>query len=259
MERSPDRRALIGALLLGAIAAGLIVAYLASRDSGSGAAPARSLSVLVATQDIAAGTEITSQMVGLRSIPEQAVLADAATSLADAVGNTARYPIPQGAQISPSLFVDTPSVQALSFQIPAGMRGFTIPVDITKSPAAVLAPGDFVDVIVTAEIQLLGLEAATPVAEDDDPPRGAVTLLQNLQVLAVQRTFVQNGVVYDSSVRGTPPEEESVTYVTLAVAPNQAQLLWLATQEGAVTLSLRAFGDDTIVDVQPVTEPVRLP
>ncbi|MGE5596921.1 MAG: RcpC/CpaB family pilus assembly protein, partial [Hyphomicrobiales bacterium] len=81
-----------------------------------------------------------------------------------------------------------------------------------------------------------------------------------VQVLAVQREFVDDGVPYDASTRGEPiGDDDKVNYVTLAVTPEQAQLLWLASQEGALTLSLRPFGDDAAAALTPIAEPIPLP
>lgn len=75
----------------------------------------------------------------------------------------------------------------------------------------------------------------------------------------MQRQYVEGGVPYDPSVRGTLPKESNITYVTLAVTPEQAQLLTLAVEKAKLlTLSLRPFGDDGIKELPPVVEPLRL-
>jgi pilus assembly protein CpaB len=260
------KKALFGALILGAIAAGLIVAFLASRDNGNGTNPlAAPISVVVASQDIAAGTVITDSMLQLRAIPKELVVAGGMQDVKDVAGVTARYPIAKGEQVSSARLVEAAKAKTLSVQIPVGLRGFTIPVDVTKSPAGVVAPGDFVDVIVSGDLERLGsAPGAAPATlgaagANGDKPKAAVTLLQNVQVLTVQRTYADNGVVYDSATRGDAPgEKDDVTYLTLAVTPEQAQLLWLASQEGKVTVSLRAFGDDKIADLGAVAEPIRV-
>ena len=255
-----DRRVLILALVLGAIAAGLIVAYLASRDSGTKTVTVATTQVVVAGQDIPAGAAIESSMVALKALPETAVLKDAATSLDQVTGETARYPIPKGEQVTSARLVAPAKGKIISFQIPKGMRGFTIPVSVSNSPAALLAPGDFVDVITVAGQGTLQVGAAAPApgVTSNNDLRSAVTLLQNVQVLSVQKDYVDNGVPYDASVRGDPPADKSIGYVMLAVTPDQAQLLWLASQEGKVTLTLRAFGDDAIATLAPISEPVRI-
>jgi pilus assembly protein CpaB len=261
--RSVDLRVLVLALVLGAVAAGLIVAYLASRDSGGGeAAAVPTVSVVVASEDIAAGKKVTDSMVELKALPETAVISDAATAKEQVVGQTLRYPVAKGEQLSNLRLVEPPKTQSLSFQIPQGMRGFTVPVSVNNSPAALLAPGDFVDVLVSVDSDKLAVgQPPTPVASQgsSETPKAVVTLLQNVQVLSVQRDYVDNGVPYDPSVRGEPPKDDSVSYVTLSLTPEQAQTLWLASQDGAVTLALRAFGDGEIKTLGPVTEPLSVP
>ena len=261
--RSVDLRVLLLALILGVVAAGLIVAYLASRDSGGGeTAAVPTLSVVVASEDIAAGQKVTDSMVELKALPETAVISDAATAKEQVIGQTLRYPVAKGEQLNNLRLVEPPKTQSLSFQIPQGMRGFTIPVTVSDSPAALLAPGDFVDVLVSVDIDRLAVgQPPVPVPTEGalENPKAAVTLLQNVQVLSVQRDYVDNGVPYDPSVRGEPPKDDSVSYVTLSLTPEQAQVLWLASQDGAVTLALRAFGDGEIKTLGPVTEPLQVP
>ncbi|MEZ4503843.1 MAG: Flp pilus assembly protein CpaB [Dehalococcoidia bacterium] len=262
--RMADRRILIVALILGAVAAGLAVAFLVSADQEPAPEPlADARSVIVATKPIEAGTKITEDMLEVRELPASAVIEGASSDLELVVGETARYPIAQGEQVNAVRLVAPVEVQALSFQIPEGMRGVTIPVSVNESPAALLAPGDFVDVLVAADAEnlvtpatvltgpSLSVEASTLAGDR----KAAATLLQNIQVLTVQRAYVANGVPYDPSVRGVPPEDDGVSYVTLALSPEQAQLLWLASQDGELTLTLRAFGDD---HVSPVGTSTRL-
>ena len=259
---SADRRVLIVALVLGAIAAGLAVAFLASAGGGSEPDPLASAAtrpVVVAAVEIPIGTILDESMLEIRELPLSAVIDDAAEEFDQAVGFTARYPFTAGEQLSNVRLVEPPKVQALSFQIPDGLRGFTLPVSINDSPAALLAPGDFVDLLVVGPIdQLVTAEstfttrstlvsAPSLLGSAEDVPNAVTTLLQNIQVLSVQRHYVENGLIYDESTRGTPPEEAAVSNVTLALTPAQAELVWLANQTGRLTLTLRAFGDDQIV------------
>ncbi len=268
-SRMADRRILIAALILGAIAAGLAVAFLASaRENETVVAPGDNVrTVVVASQEIAEGTIIAEDMLEVREVPLDAIVTGAATETSELVGQTARYPIATGEQINPLRLVPAVEVEALSFQIPLGMRGYTIPVSTSNSPASLLAPGDFVDVLVTGTaVELVTqqtLETGQPVIQvEQGDVLGAATLLQNVQVLSVQRLFVTTGQ-YEPSTRGAPPDNDNVSYVTLAVTPEQAQLLLLASQGGSLTLTLRAFGDDSIAPlgtiIGPVPQPVTVP
>lgn len=263
--RMADRRILMIALALGAVAAGLTVAMLASTpaamlDEGS-------RSVVVTRRAIEAGQPIGADDIALRELPTSAVVADAFVGLDQVLGQKARYPLAAGAQIGAAGVVASVAVQALSFQIPQGQRGFTIPVEENNSPAGVVAPGDFVDVLVAAPAKSLVVPAtagradSTPVLlgslDRDEEAEAVVTLLQNVQVLSVQRTYVENGVTYDPSVRGNAPEG-NVSHVTLSLTPDQSQLMWLASQKGKVTVTLRAFGDNASTDaLRPVIGPGR--
>jgi Flp pilus assembly protein CpaB len=248
------------------LAAVLVVVFLQSQQDDTAAETvAPTLAVVVAKQDIPSGTEVTAEMVEVRRLPEDALSGGYVGSTADVVGKTTRYPLNNGEQVTQSRLVEPLQVQALSFQIPQGLRGMTIPVSISETPAALIAPGDFVDVIMLIEAKFLvgpfGRELLdpTPIASlglEDEELRGAYTLMQNIQVLTVDRGYVDDGVVYDESVRGQPPEEgANVGFVTLAVTPEQAQALFLAQQEATLTIVLRPFGDDEEIELRPFLEP----
>ena len=142
------------------------------------------------------------------------------------VGQISRYPLAKGEQLGLNA-AKLGRSQALSFQIPDGLRAFTMPVSVSNSPAALIVPGDYVDLLVALDIIDFGQKS--PFLEEgeaaDEDWKGAVTLFQNLRVLAVQREYVDNGVPYDASIRGAPSAEGSGGYMTFAVTPEQAQLL----------------------------------
>lgn len=251
------RKVLIAALILGAITAGLVVAYLASQDQDSGLPIDDTIEVVVAREDIAVGATIERSMVEVRELPRTAAMTGAATDTSQVVGQTARYSMVEGEQFSIRRLVEPPKVRSLSFTIPEGMRGFTVPVDITRTPAELIVPGDFVDVIVTFSSvrQLPDGTYESVKVEGGEELESAVTLLQNVQVLAVQKEFVDDGVEYDASTRGEQSEDRTINNVTLSVSPEQAQTLALLSKDGTVTLALRGFGDDANAPLVPVSEP----
>ncbi len=253
-----DRRALVFALLLGAIAAILVFAYLKSLGS-RGEVAGTALPVVVASRDIQAGQRITDGMVEVKLLPEDAIASTAVKAKEQVVGQALRYPIARGEQLTNSRLVDAPTVAALSFQIPQGLRGFTVPVNVMKSPAALATPGDFVDVLAAFPAETLGLTppaaSQTSSARRDTDLSAAVTLIPNVQVLSVQGRYAEGIGIYESSTRAPPPKEVNVTYLTLAVTPEQAQLLTLAVDKASfLTISLRAFGDAEKPQMEPLPE-----
>lgn len=257
-----SRRPLILALVLGAIAAGLVVAVLANSGSNktSSTASSASVPVVVARDYIAVGTQITADMVEVKQIPQTAAISDPISAISSVVGQVTRFPVNANEQISQGRLIQAAQAKSLSFVIPAGLRAVAVPVDKTSSPSELIAPGDFVDVLVTANaVDLTAAGQAAAAANNANSNfKASVTLLQNVQVLSIQKNFVDNGVPYDVTVRGTPDSKTDGNYVTLALTPDQAQLLTLASQDGKVTLALRAFGDDKVAPVAPVTEPVAI-
>lgn len=253
--RKTNRRALILALILGMVAAVLTLIFLSSQGDASVEQPViTTVQVVVAAREIASGQEITANMLQLKDMPESAVINNAAMSIDDVVGQIARYPVEIGEQFSKLQLVQPGLVQALSFQIPEGLRAFTIPISINNTPASLMAPGDFIDLLVSGSPAILRETPQLNLVEGNYAnAQGNITLtlLQNVQVLALNQNYVANGVTYDSSVRGVPAG--AVSYLTLALTPEQGQMLSRVANDGQITLSLRRFGDAAIEDLPPIT------
>jgi pilus assembly protein CpaB len=253
-----DRRIVVIALLLGAVAAVLTFAYLRSLGPRTEAATG-ALPVVVASRDVEAGQKLTDAMLEVKTLPGTAIASTAFSTKEQVLGQTIRYPIARGEQVTGARLVEPAKVPSLSFQIPAGMRGFTIPVTVMKSPAALAAPGDFVDVLAAFPAETLGLTAPaqpqTSTGRSGMDSHAAVTLIQNVQVLSVQQKFAEGTGTYEPSTRAAPPRESNITHVTLAVKPEDAQLLALAVDKASLlTLSLRAFGDTETPELRALPE-----
>ena len=252
--RKTNRRALILALVLGVVAAVLTVLFLSGRgDASNEQPPVTTLQVVVAAREIAPGQKITESMVELKALPVSAVINNAATATDQVVGQVARYPVEIGEQFGKLQLVQPGAVQALSFQIPEGLRAFTIPISVNNSPAALMAPGDFIDLLVSGSPAVLRQTPQLNLIEGNYAnAQGSITatLLQNVQVLALNTSYVDNGVTYDPSVRGAPVGV--VSYLTLALTSEQVQLLSRVGNDGQITLSLRRFGDETIEELRPI-------
>ncbi len=255
------------AVVLGTASAAAAFVWIDSQESDATAeasammSDARTESVVLVREGIAAGTEITSAMLELRDVHPSAVLPGAVRDLDDVVGRVARYPLVQGEQILPSRVVgeDSATGTGLAFTVPAGMRGLSVPVTEVSGAGGLIVPGDRVDVLVSTEYgNLFGpFELQTPTNTEDDPSSHptVITVLQDVLVLAVaqQTTPPLDGARDPATLRvETAEAQPEARSVTLAVDPEQAQALFMAAQRGTLGLALRSFGDTNSTALNPL-------
>ncbi len=116
-------------------------------------------------------------------------------------------------------------VQSLALQTPSGKRAVTVKIETLLAAGGLINPGDFVDVIVHLKIprdreNLEILEKTT------------VTLFQNVQVLAIAANVEDPSNFVMQQKMPTLP-------ITLAVDPDQAEMLMFAEGQGKLQLVLR--------------------
>jgi pilus assembly protein CpaB len=260
------------ALIFAAVAAVLVFVAVnqGGGDKEEAGAPSTTKAVVVASKDIAARTELTGEMLSVKKVPEDEALRGAFTDTEQVAGQVTRQDILEGEQVTATKIgpqTKTEREGGLSFVIPQGMRAFSIQVDETSAVGGLILPGDLVDIIAIFD------------KADFDVDK-AVTLLQNIEVLAVAQesqesipaptseeaaqataTPESNGTAEQAASNGaslgTRPEDAEpnpkARTVTLAVSPEQAQLLALTQARGELALALRAFGDSADVSLNETT------
>ena len=269
-----NRGVLIVALCLGLLSAVLVFVYLNRSGGGEEAAPSgETKSVVVASQDITAGTRITDDMVRVKNVSADAVVPNALTTTEMAVGSVARFPITADEQIlenrlaAGGIEVAKGEKMPLTYIVPDGMRAVGVNTEQVISAGGLVLPGDYVDVIFVAAVR-------TDLPPPLDLSHISQTILQNVEVLAVQQTLEEvvpeettgdgatDGEVSDRVALGrSDPEPEAIT-VTLAVTPEQAEILAMAdvvakaseNDTCAIRLSLRQFGDSEQTSVPAMTD-----
>jgi pilus assembly protein CpaB len=251
-------------LFLGLVSAVLVVVYLskAGDDGGGTVAPGDATPVVVAAQDIPAGTRVTEDMLTIKDISPEAVLAGVFTDPADVVDQVTRVPLVAGEQVLPNKVTATGAAIAdvenppLAFVVPEGMRGVSVRVDNVIGASGLIRPGDYVDVVLTVKIQSSGGSSEAGQVADSINDQIAVTVLQNAQVLSIDQDVARTVVSEDSGPAVASEEDESANpeaaSVTLAVSPVHAEVLAMAeacgdNYQGRLALSLRGFGDDSSV------------
>ena len=256
-----NRTLLLAALLLGLISAILIGIYLSSLDGGEEALPpVTTRTVVVAAAEITPLTQITAEMLVVKSIPLDLVLTGAFTDTEDAIGQTAQVSIVPGEQIlqskitSPDSALDFFGDEApLSLIIPEGMRAFTIATSSVGAAGGLVRPGDYVDLILTGEAI--------------DAPDGALVgasacyALQNVEVLALNSSLKQTTSSSDAAGIAAVEANSEASRATLAVSSEEAWQLAAAQRsvsgggvEKQLWMSLRPFGDTSVNAALPTCQ-----
>jgi pilus assembly protein CpaB len=215
-RRIPLIIGLVLALGTGALLLGYLTSLRPSNVAG------KTATVLVATHDIAAGTTVTSELF----TSEQRI---ASQSDSDAIGDPkllegtfTLVAIPAGS-IATRSKIGLPSAETLPARLPIGMRAVSIAIDNVKGVAGLVTPGDRVDVI------------AIPAAAAGEVPRG-LAIVRDALVLAMGNIVATTAPVAPGLLAGPAP---ILTTVTLALTPNQVDLLLGADLSSTLRLSLR--------------------
>ena len=236
-----NRGLLIIALLAGLIAAVLVFAALAQNDDGNSTPPGAAgatVKTVVAAQDIAAGTEITLEMLTIADWPEDLKVTGAFDNTTPVVGEVSREAIAEGEALTPSKLGPGKEGDGLQYYVPPGMRAFALLIDPGTAVGGNLRPNDRVDV------------HAVFAATDATQGSIVVTVLQNVEVLALD----------DKRPPEDVKEQPGAGTVTLAVEPSQALLLaGVQAEAKEVYLSLRSFGDENTVETAPVDTSTLVP
>jgi len=276
---STNRRLLLLALVAGIVAAILIYTALSRSSeatSGAGGASAAStVPAVVAKQDIPARTKVTTSMVEVRQVPSDTRSELAYTDLSQVVGQVTRYPIATSEEVLSTKVVSLESATAtgdsLSYVIPEGNRGISIEVSEVVSSGGLVLPGDYVDIIGVFDVKFGNGDQET--TEEKYFSR---IILQNIEVLAVAQTVVDTppeagtttGTDGETTttdadgqrVRNTEADPEpKASTVTLSVTPQEAQLLFLAEENGVLRLAVRPYGDAAVQDIPFVAETELIP
>jgi len=208
---------------------------------------ASQVAVLVAKNDIPKGASISPDMLETAVVISQYRQSDAASSLDRVAGMVTAVPIPKGDQITLNKLTSPKQMGAgaLAEVTPVGKRAITISVDNMASLAGMLKPGDYVDVVASVPVPVQTAEGkqASQVA--------VMPLFQNVLVLAVGQ---DTGSVSAGGSRYKKEEKKEMSpLITLALNPQEANLMAFVQEQGKVSLTLRSPADSQIQPVQPAS------
>lgn len=270
---------LIGGVAL-ALLTGILVFVAVSQVGGDDGGSATSVvtgdaDVLVAKETIRQGSKLDPDKFRIATFAEDDLVPNAISDPEAIIGQTATTDILRGQQLSRAHVAsatDDERADQLTFKVPDGYRGVGVAVDKVSTFGGLVVPGDRVDVIAVFEER----ESDAP---DAQKYKRVSTVLQNVLVLAREQTDVQrvnpitteDGTTDDQAAAGSGdalsgeafeqrPEDfdpdGSVSVVTLALTPADVQQLVMAMSLGEVTLVLRKFGEDSVVPIEDVRQPI---
>jgi pilus assembly protein CpaB len=186
----------------------------------------QTVGIVVAVVDIPLGSTINPNQVAVSAWPKDNYPKDALADQKVAVGRVALRDFFRGEPVVESKLVPlNKSAGLLSLKIPPGMRAFSVKVNEVVGVGGFIVPESRVDVVVT-----------TSPSGKAQQEKVSKIVLEDAQVLAAGQVIEQK-------------ENKPVTVntVTLALLPEEAEKLALASNDGIIQLVMRNFADNAVV------------
>lgn len=247
---------LIGGVVLGIVAIMMTKMYLdqqkqAVQEKAKQAIAnmqANQSAVLVAKQDIPKGSVIESEMVSTEIVPNQFVQPQAATSLDRISGMITVAPIAKGEQINLSRLVNERQSGGgnLAGVTPSGKRAISIVVDNIASLSGMIKPGDYVDVLATIQVPVQGQDGQVT------GQTSVVPLFQNVLVLAVGQDTGGAAAPTSRYAENTNASGGN-NLITLALGPQEANLIAFVQEQGKIRLIMRSPADAKVEQLPPAS------
>lgn len=179
--------------------------------------------VVIAVVDIKPRTTVTREMIELTRFPHDKLAPEALADIKQVEGRITLGRIKAKEQIRQSDLVQKGQAPSLAYTIPPGKRAIAIAADEVKAVGTSVKPGDRVDILATYQ---------DPVAKQETTQM----ILQNVPVLAIN--------LGDTESQGPGGAKSSMT---LAVSPEEAELLTAADRAGVLRIALRPVEDQTVI------------
>lgn len=231
----------VGAAALAVVGVGIYLTEL-WRDSAFQNQP---VYVVVATRNINPQTEFLPSDLDIVSVPRKYLQPAAIQQLPDAIGRVAATAIPQGTQLTLATTLSPSAHAGIAASIPVGKRAVSVAVDEVNGVAGLVKPGNFVDCMLTLDF-----------GDDSGSRFTTFTLLEKIPVMAVNRELFPPAVVPPKSQiqnELTAGEHSDRSLVTVAVSPEESEMLMLAQESGRVHLALRSQEETAIINPAPMT------
>ncbi len=186
--------------------------------------------VVRAAQPIPKDQVIKANQLMTEEVPAIYAHPNGVRDTSEAVGKIVTSDISAGEEILKEKLVgEKDKADRLAYVVPLSKRAVTIPIDEVVGVANNIKVGDHVDVMLTIDATAEGTSESKTYT---------VLTLQDIQILAV-------------GSKGTGEDKAAAGTLTVAVTPQEAQPLILATERGQIRLMLRSPVDDSTFDLPP--------
>jgi pilus assembly protein CpaB len=229
-------------VLIIALGAGGIAAYLASGSESNKAAPAipvaqlQTVDVLVAKSDIGLGQSVKPENLQWQTWPVATASStlirrsDRPNAATEIVGEIARAPFISGEPIREQKLVKADGSGFMAAILPTGMRAVSTEITPETGAGGFILPNDRIDVILSKHEKNPDRTGTETVQSE--------TVLTNIRVLAIDQAPKEKDG--QNSVVGRT--------VTLELKPEQAETLARVRQSGTLSLALRSIADLNAVE-----------
>jgi len=153
------------------------------------------------------------------------------TDESQVIGSVVRRSLYKGMPLNWSAIVRPGDHGFLAAALRPDHRAVTIPVDRATGEAALIYPGDHVDVILTAQVRDPNSRETNTIT---------ATILENIRVVAVNRQVESSSLGAGTSRQVS---RNAASTVTLELMPPEAERLVLATTKGSISLAMRSLTD----------------
>ena len=215
---------LVAATISAALAFALQMALSGPKGSAGSAA---AVTCVVAARDVSAGHRLEESDLAQIELPSRPAGEPVIATRALAVGRTVSVPLAKGQALRTTDLVVAGSGASIASQLEPGMRAITVSLR-DSGPEVVLYPGARVDMLATLE---------RPSRVGDQRESVTLTLLEGVRVLAVNDEAV--GAKSPAEAAGDRRAASRKLTVALAVTPEQAAQVELASARGTIGIALR--------------------
>jgi pilus assembly protein CpaB len=200
-----------------------------SQAAPAAAKPAPATRVLVAAENLPAGTIVKTDQVRWQAWPEQGIAEEFIVEgktpepMKDVVSAAVRRGFTAGEPITAARLVQKGEAGFLAAALAPGMRAVSVKVDAVSGTSGFILPGDRVDVMLTSQYEMSG-------GEQRQTKSYAEIVLADVRVLAIDQNM--------NDVTDEDTQAKLAATATLEVSLHDAQVIGVAGQLGRLTLVL---------------------